>query len=159
MYKCKFYYWNGWAESWALHKLHHNENKNRGFCNARQIFVYLIGLMGAGKTTQAVDMSLTDSVQMRDDAFEVILENDLRFPMFPWINFENALKKEFESHRIYDTRRCKIFVRNCRDRFMENSCRENIFDYDYSTYSMSYYNRLSVMSIWEALEEYARLQP
>ena len=150
------YIWNWCAESWAVHKLHHNENKNRGFCNARQIFIYIIGLMGAGKTTQGVDMALTYSVQMRDDAFEVILENDLRFPMFPWINFENALKKAFENREIYNIPKCKKWVRQKKTEFLRAQCKENIFDYDFETYAMRYYNRLSYMSIWEALEEYAQ---
>lgn len=150
------YFWNSMANSRAKGKQRHKENKNRGFGNARQIFIYIIGLMGAGKTTQAVDMGLTYTVQMRDDAFEVIYENDLRFPMFPWINFENALKEAFEKHIVYDTRRCKIFVQAWKEKFLTNPCKENIFDYEYDTYAMTYYNRLSNITIWDALEEYAQ---
>ena len=148
--------WNSMSNTRASSKQRHNENKNRGFGNIRQIFIYIIGLMGAGKTTQAVDMGLTYTVQMRDDAFEVLYENDMRFPMFPWINFENALKNAFEKHVVYDTRRCKIFVRQWRDKFLKEPSKENIFGYEFDTYAMTYYNRLSNMTIWDALEEYAQ---
>lgn len=40
--------------------------------------------MGKGKTTTITDMAISKSVMFRDKAFELILENDMKFPYFPW---------------------------------------------------------------------------
>ena len=82
--------------------LYHRERRNRGFINERGVVTFVVGVMGAGKTLQITDMALSTEVQFRDMAFEIILETDMKFPYFPWINLENAIKQQILRHRIYD---------------------------------------------------------
>lgn len=67
----------------AYSRLNHFEMKNRGFINERSIVCFIVGTMGKGKTTMEIDMGLSTEAMFRDKAFELLLENDLRFPYFP----------------------------------------------------------------------------
>lgn len=82
----------------AYARLNHYERRNRGFINARPIVYMLCGTMGKRKTTAITDMAMSQEVMFRDKAFEKLLENDLKFPNFPWCNLENELKRAMEYH-------------------------------------------------------------
>ncbi|MCM1440215.1 MAG: hypothetical protein NC131_13580, partial [Roseburia sp.] len=90
----------------AYNRLYHRERRNRGFINERGVVTFVVGTMGVGKTTQITDMALSAEVQFRDMALEIILETDMRFPYFPWINFENAIKERIFTHAIFDLPSC-----------------------------------------------------
>lgn len=159
--------------------LNHNEMKNRGFINERPIVFMGCGTMGKKKTTFITDVALSQEVMFRDKAFEKILENDLKFPNFPWINFENAIKSAMANHTVYNLATCKRFVarvkyayeyseyssvtiRKCFRRHLTKLygyCFDNefLFGYDFERYGMFYDDKLKVTSIWETLETYAQL--
>lgn len=159
----------------AYERLYHRERRNRGFINERGVVTFVVGVMGAGKTLQITDMSLSTEVQFRDMAFEIILETDMKFPYFPWINFENAVKKAIKRHIIYDLPTCRKFVRLlCRFfcvGFESTAIRKSIrrhlkkryginydnlcFGYDYERYGLIYDDKLKLTDIWQALEDYA----
>lgn len=139
----------------AYNRLYHRERRNRGFINERGVVTFVVGVMGAGKTLQITDMSLSTEVQFRDMAFEIILETDMKFPFFPWINFENAIKREIENHNIYDLPSCRVWVRNACRAFANTPRRDNIYDYDYERYGLIYDDKLKLTDIWAALEDYA----
>lgn len=139
----------------AYNRLYHRERCNRGFINERGVVTFVVGVMGVGKTMQITDMALSTEVQFRDMAFEIILETDMKFPYFPWISFENAIKEQIESHTVYDLPSCREFVRTARDMFTAVPMRENIFGYDYERYGVTYDDKLKLTDIWEALEDYA----
>lgn len=69
------------------------------------------GAMGAGKTALITDMALSAEVQQRDSALEIILECDMKFPYFPWINLEDELKTAFENHTVFSVPSCIDFMR------------------------------------------------
>ena len=71
----------------------------------------VVGSMGKKKTTLITDMCLSQEAMLRDKAFERLLANDMKFPRFPWILFENALKEALRKHRIYNLATCKRYVR------------------------------------------------
>ncbi len=139
----------------AYNRLYHRERRNRGFINERGVVTFVVGVMGAGKTMQITDMALSTEVQFRDTAFEIILETDMKFPYFPWINFENALKQAIERHNVYDLPSCRLWVRNACRAFANAQRRENIFNYDYERYGLTYDDKLKLTDIWQALEDYA----
>lgn len=139
----------------AYNRLYHRERCNRGFINERGVVTFVVGTMGAGKTLQITDMSLSSEVQFRDMAFEIILETDMKFPYFPWINFENAIKREIAEHKIFDLPSCRVWLRCNADIFRAAKCRENIFGYDYERYGLMYDDKLKLTDIWQALEDYA----
>ena len=139
----------------AYNRLYHRERRNRGFINERGVVTFVVGTMGVGKTLQITDMSLSTEVQFRDMAFEIILETDMKFPFFPWINLENAIKQQIEQHNIFDLPSCRKWVRNACRTFTNTPQRENIYGYDYERYGLTYDDKLKLTDIWTALEDYA----
>ena len=146
---------NVWANKIGYERLEHNERKNRGFINELGIVTYIYAEMGEGKTTMLTSMALSMEVQLRDDALEVILECDMCFPHFPWLTLERTLKKAYAEHVIYDKWSCIRFIRELRERFAENPCKENIFGYDYDRYPLTFDNKKYVEDIWETIRDYA----
>ncbi len=159
----------------AYQRLYHNERRNRGFINERGVVTICYGAMGVGKTMQITDMALSTEVEYRDMAFEIILEIDMHYPYFPWINFENALKQVIELHTVYDLPSCRKFVRLLYEYFcaglispsIRKSCRRQLkkryginygnlcFDYDYERYGLTYDDKLKIANFWTTLEDYA----
>ena len=137
--------------------LNHFERRNRGFINARPIVYMVCGTMGKKKTTAITDMALSQEAMLRDKAFEKILENDLKFPNFPWINLENELKRAMEYHEVYNLATVRKFIAKKRERFFKLATEEKIFGYDYSRYDTFYNDNLKVTDIWETIETYSLL--
>ena len=137
--------------------LNHFERRNRGFINARPIVYMVCGTMGKKKTTAITDMALSQEAMLRDKAFEKILENDLKFPNFPWINLENELKRAMEYHEVYNLATARKFIAKKRERFFKSATEEKIFGYDYSRYDTFYNDNLKVTDIWETIETYSLL--
>lgn len=162
----------------AYARLNHNEMKNRGFINERSIAFMLCASMGKQKTTSLTDMGLSLNVMFRDKAFEKILENDLKFPFFPWINLENEIKRAMAKHVIYNLATCRKYIRHIRfccavaevsDKAIIKSIFRHLkkafgyrynnllFDYDFTRYGLTYDDKLKVVDIWQVLETYAQL--
>ncbi|MDE6201549.1 MAG: hypothetical protein K2M47_06720 [Clostridiales bacterium] len=139
----------------AYNRLYHNELMNRGFINERGVVTIVYGAMGVGKTTQITDMALSTEIQFRDTAFEIILETDMQFPYFPWCNLENELKCALNYHVVYDIHSCRRWVRKKAKRWKKYRCRQKIFDYDYERYGLQYDDKLKLIDIWSAIEDYA----
>ena len=141
----------------ALARLHHFEMMNRGFINERPIVFLTVGTMGKKKTTLITDMALSLEVMFRDKSLEKLYEADMKFPYFPWILFENSLRRAMEDHLVYNLVTCKKWVRN-RERYFRNiGTRRFIFDYDFKRYGMKYDNHMYIEDIWDVLETYAEL--
>lgn len=141
----------------AYATLNHFERKNRGFINARPIVFMVCGTMGKKKTTAITDMALSQEVMFRDKAFEKILENDLKFPHFPWINLENELKRAMEYHEVYNLATIRQFIAKKRLRWQKAQTRERLFNYDYERYGLEYDDKLKVLNVWKIVEIYAQL--
>ncbi len=133
------------------------ENKNREFLGDRPIVTLWCGTMGTGKTTAITSAGISTEIIFRDKAFELLLETDLKFPFFPWINFENELKKAISRHSVYNLATCRRFTSSKAKAFAKRPCKQRIFMYDYERYGLTYDNKLEVVDIWKALEDYAQL--
>lgn len=144
-------------KSIAYARLNHYERRNRGFINARPIVYMVCGTMGKKKTTMITDMALSQEVMFRDKAFEKILENDLKFPFFPWCNLENELRRAMEYHAVYNLATVRMFIAKKAARFRKSPCRERLFNYDYERYGLTYDDKLKTVDIWEVIETYAQL--
>ena len=141
----------------ALKRLNHFERRNRGFINERPIVYMVCGTMGTKKTTTITDMALSQEIMLRDKAFEKILENDLKFPYFPWINLENDIKRCMEFHQIYNLATCRNYVARKKSRWQKHRDVKGIFDYDYVKYGTTYDDKLKIVDIWEVIENYTQL--
>ncbi|MBQ7831482.1 MAG: hypothetical protein IJ393_05370 [Clostridia bacterium] len=58
--------------------------------------------MGKRKTTLTTDMSLSQTVIFRQEAFVRLQKQNMKFPFFPWIKFEKALQTCMEYGRVYN---------------------------------------------------------
>lgn len=161
----------------GYNKLNHYEHKNCGFINERPIVLMVCGTMGKKKTTAITDMALSQEVMFRDKAFEKILDNDLKFPNFPWINLENAIKYAMKKHYIYNLATCRRYIDlleyffnlNNSDKATYKSIKRHlkskfnlkygnlIFDYDFNKYGLYFDDKLKVSYIWQVIETYAQL--
>ena len=141
----------------ALQILNHHEMRNRGFINQMGLSSMICSPTGKGKTTLLTDMGLSISVMFRDKAFEKILENDLKFPNFPFINLENELKRAIEHHEVYNLATCKVWINKKQERFLKNPIKEKCFDYDYENYGLFYYDGAKEISLFQMLENYVQL--
>ena len=141
----------------GYNSLEHMENMNRGFINERSIVIMLYGTMGSKKTTIVTDISLSQEIMFRDKAFELILENDMMFPFFPYINLENELKKAMANHSVYNLATARRFARSKKRKWEKHPHRRNIFGYDYERYGTRYNNKLFIKDIWEMIESYSQL--
>lgn len=146
---------NLFARHIAFNRLYHHERCNRGFLNERGISSNIDGTMGKGKTTFMGDMALSGEVQLRDQALEIILESDYKFPHFPWQNLELFLKRMFKKHRIYDVWSCRRVIKSKRIKFERKPHMRNIFCYDFKYYELEYNDNLKMMNLWQAIEDYA----
>ncbi len=161
----------------ALKKLLHMERMNRGFINERPITVMVCGSMGTGKTTMLVDMSLSVEDMFRDKAQEKMLNQEMKFPNFPWINLENVLRIAINKHIVYNLATARSFIdylktyyelarknpkyktainRRIRKKFkfIGNNA---LFDYDYEKYGYYFDDKLKVTSIWDSIKTYSQL--
>ena len=163
----------------AYRVLNHNEMKNRGFINERPIVFMVCGTMGKKKTTIITDMALSQEVMFRDKALDMLIENDLKFPDFPWINIENCLKKAIDRHEVYNLATCRKFVRRLiafyelSQTVSDEKIRRKInkhylkffgvfydnylFDYDYLRFGLFYDDKLKIENIWTVIETYCQL--
>ncbi len=165
-----------WRRKIGYAVLNHNEMKNRGFINARPIVLMVCGTMGKKKTTMLTDIALSQAVMFKDKAFEKILENDLKFPYFPWVNLENALRYAMSRHEVYNLATCRKYIGHLSACFAaaqvpvyRKSIRRHLkkayaldydnfcFGYDYERYGFTYDDKLKVVNVWEVIETYAQL--
>lgn len=136
-------------------ELSHGEKCNRGFINERGVVTIVYGAMGAGKTALITDMALSAEVQQRDSALEIILECDMKFPYFPWINLEDELKTAFENHTVFSVPSCIDFMRQKFREWYKTPTIDNIFGYDVNQYGLEYNDGLQTTYIWNVLKDYA----
>ena len=137
----------------AIIAIGHGENCNRGFINERGVVTVVYGSMGVGKTAFITDMALSAEVQQRDDALEIILECDMKFPCFPWIKLEDELKAAFENHTVFSVPSCVKFMREKFLAWYKSPTDENIFGYDFRRYGLEYDDGLQLTYIWNVLKD------
>lgn len=156
--------------------LRHHEACNCGFINERPIVSMACGTMGKKKTTMITDMTLLQEKMFREKALELMLENDLKFPNFPWIRLEKWIQWAMEEHVVFSLATIRKSIKHfkyCYEAAIENpdwhsSIRKHLykryslpysnlmFGYDYEKYGILYNDKLKMVSIWECMEKYAQ---
>lgn len=151
------YIMNRFRKNIGYSRLRHFEMYNRGFINSLPIVSMVVGTMGKKKTTMLTDMALSLEVMLRDKAFEMLLENDLKFPYFTWINLENELRRAVAYHQVYNLATVKFWAYKKAYRWSKNKCNQKCFDYDYNRYGLTYDDSLKVVDVWDVVSIYAQL--
>ena len=150
----------------GLKKLNHLQAQNCGFVKALGVATLVTGPMDYGKTKLLTSMSLNLSTIYKETSKDSLFKIDFKFRHFPFINFENALKHEILSHRIYSLATCERYVRNRRkffEKFLSEPWRNKndigkmyCFGYDYAEYGLFYDNGMYLENLFDCLETYAK---
>lgn len=146
-----------WRKSIALNRLRHFEARNCGFINELPIVSMACGSMGKKKTTLITDMVLSQEVMFRQKALEILQQNDMKFPYFPWIAFEDELRRCMEHGTVYNLASVKAWVALKRSRFIRHrSAQTQLYGYDYARYGTTFDDSLKISRLFEVLETYAQ---
>ena len=145
-----------WRKSVALNRLRHFEARNCGFINELPIVSMACGSMGKKKTTLITDMVLSQEVMFRQKALEILQQNDMKFPYFPWIAFEDELRRCMEHGTVYNLASVKAWVALKRSRFIRHrNAQTQLYGYDYARYGTTFDDSLKISRLFEVLETYA----
>ena len=146
-----------WRKSIALNRLRHFEARNCGFINELPIVSMACGSMGKKKTTLITDMVLSQEVMFRQKALEILQQNDMKFPYFPWIAFEDELRRCMEQGTVYNLASVKAWVALKRSRFLRHrNAQTQLYGYDYARYGTTFDDSLKICRLFEVLETYAQ---
>ena len=142
----------------AQAQLRRMEARNCGFINELPIVSMTCGSMGKKKTTIITDMALSQEVMFRQKAFELLKKNDMKFPHFPWIEFEMELRKCMEYGTVYNLATIKEWVRLKEKRYKKHRRSDlQLYGYDTYRYGMTYNDALKIECLHDVLEAYAQL--
>lgn len=153
--------------------LQHHEAMNCGFIQDRGVFSLFVAPMRQGKTKASVSFALSKEAMFRDMAYDIILKSDLKFPFFPWINLENAIRAGMANGSIYNLASIRQFVKllkngfYCEDKAYSKSIRRYLnrrynygyhnfsFDYDLERYPVEYDNAKYIEDLFDVVRDYA----
>ena len=146
-----------WRKCIAQNRLRHFEARNCGFINELPIVSMACGSMGKKKTTLITDMVLSQEVMFRQKALEILQQNDMKFPYFPWIAFEDELQRCMEHGTVYNLASVKAWVALKRSRFIRHrNAQTQLYGYDYARYGTTFDDSLKISRLFEVLETYAQ---
>ena len=147
-----------WREKLAAGLLRHNEARNCGFIKELPIVIMICGSMGKKKTTAGTDMALSQTVMLRQEAFSRLQKTDMKFPFFPWICFEDDIKANMESGRVYNLASIKTWIAERQKAYdSHHSDKVILYGYESKKYGLYYDDCLKRQYIFEVLETYAKL--
>ena len=165
-----FWVLNAICRAHAKSELEHCERMNRGFINERGVVTIVYGPMGVGKTSMLTSMALSEEVNLRDQALEILLECDIMFPSFPWDNLRDEIKIGMEKKELVDVPSIRRWVNTRREKFSRLDCswckwwrrqvrKRNLVDvsfgYDFEHYALDYNDELKITKLYDAIEDYA----
>lgn len=146
-----------WRKKIAQNRLRHFEARNCGFINELPIVSMACGSMGKKKTTLITDMVLSQEVMFRQKALDILQQNDMKFPYFPWIAFESELRSCMEHGTVYNLATIKAWVALKRSRFVRHRNADwQLYGYDYERYGTTFDDSLKISRLFEVLETYAQ---
>lgn len=140
----------------AMSKLRHCEAKNCGFINSLPIVSITCGSMGKKKTTIITDMALSQEKMFRQKALEIIQINDMKFPNFPWILFENDIKEKMQDRTIYNLASIRKWIKDMQTNFEQDYDSGYLYGYDYEKYGLLFDDKLKQTYIFDILLNYAQ---
>ena len=145
-------------EKIALRILRYHEARDCGFIKELPIVTMTCAPMGMKKTTTTTDMSLSQTVMFRQEAFTRLQKQDMKFPFFPWICFEDEIKKCMEYGRIFNLASIHTWMEQKRARYEKHgNTALQLYGYDGCRYGFTYDTGLKVEQLFDVLETYAKL--
>lgn len=161
-----------WRKKLALRRLQGMEESNRGFLESLPISNFVVGPMGAKKTTVITDMCLSMRNIFRDKAFAIIREHELRFPDYPWLDYVRRLCEAIENEEVKSLADIDVFSAKeyklaiFRYKFAKHIERHNrkhpdrlafdIVKYDFGNYSYEFDTGLDICTLEQSMNSYAK---
>lgn len=143
-------------ESIGYKRLEAMEEHNKEVVKELPVATMVEGVPGAGKTSWMTGAGLTAAVNLRDQALEVMLEADLRFPAFPWAAARKDFRDAVMRHEVFNLTTAEGWVQRRHARFIRSGAKEAIWGYDYPRYPMNYSNDLKLFGLWEVIQDYLK---
>lgn len=140
----------------GFRRLDKHEARNGALVDERGVMTVIYGAMGAGKTKLVTDMALTAEVNLRDSAFEIILESDMRFPNMNWATLEQELKQAINKRKCYSLSSVRKWLISKYKIWQRSPTSENIFGYDFEYYGIEYNDGLRTYNVWEVMRDYCQ---
>ena len=138
--------------------LQYHEARDCGFIKELPIVSMSCGSMGKKKTTLTTDMSLSQTVMFRQEAFKRLQKQDMKFPFFPWIKFEKELQTCMEYGRVYNLASIRTWVAQKRERYEKHgNAGLQLYGYDVCRYGLYFDSALKKEYLFDVLETYAKL--
>ena len=145
-------------ENMGTQVLQRYEARNCGFIKELPIVSMACGSMGKRKTTLTTDMSLSQTVMFRQEAFKRLQKQDMKFPFFPWIKFEKELQRCMEYGRVYNFASIRTWVAQKRERYEKHAnVAWQLYGYDVGRYGLYFDSALKREYLFDVLETYAKL--
>lgn len=136
--------------------LRHYEARNCGFLLGLAIAILCCGSMGKKKTTLITDMSLTQSVLMRQKALSILRNTDFLFPQFPWISLEDDLLGLAKEGVLRNLEQIKAWIAEKKTAYEVGGERRYLYGYDVVQYGRFHSNGLYDVDVFEAMTTYAQ---
>ena len=152
-----YFLFTRWRKGIALNRLRHFEARNCGFINELPIVSMACGSMGKRKTTLITDMILSQEVMFRQKALFILQNNDMKFPHFPWVCFEDELRACMEYGAVCNLAMVKEWVNLKRRRFGRHGNSDwQLYGYDICKYGREFDDALKTSDLFDILETYAQ---
>ena len=149
---------NRMRENIARQVLQRYEARDCGFIKELPIVSMSCGSMGKRKTTLTTDMSLSQTVMFRQEAFVRLQKQDMKFPFFPWICFEKELQACMRYRKVYNLASIRTWVGQKRARYEKHgNAVWQLYGYDVDRYGAYYDSGLKREYLFDVLETYAKL--
>ena len=169
-----------WRRKIGLATLRMHEAKNRDFIENHPGALFITGKQRAKKTTILVDMLLSIMSIHKERAHKSLFDCDMEFPNFPWINLELFMQVGLANgtfcavahiKRFFKTLK-KLFHMQVQGKLSKANAKsahrwlkkeygyqfdDFIFGYEWERYGIKFNNELSVVDVFDTLEDYAKL--
>lgn len=143
-----------WRDKVAMSILDRQEAKLNKIVADLPVAVYITGAPGTKKTSSAVNIALTKTIQYRNEALDRLFKYYMYFPDFPWVRFEKQIQLYMSQHKIYNIASIEAVYNFKLSDFTSGN---NTYRYDVIKYRTVYNDGINDIGIWEALTTYAKL--
>lgn len=138
----------------ALRRLEKFELADREIIESLGIVSIINGPPGVGKTLCNTDMGLTSEAMLREKLLSIMVKYRNIFPHFNWSYFAKHLQLKINSRRIINRAHIETWIAKLRERYENHN--GFLFGYDKRLHRLTVYDELREISIFDAMETYAK---
>ena len=144
------------TKHFAYQRLSRQEEANKTVVSSLGLVVFVTGAMRSGKTKLITSMQISQAAFIRELTLDIMLDVHSRFPNFPYPVFIQKLNSLIDQHKIYSLASVERYITFIEKKFVEEDDSRYVFGYDVEHYSLFYDNGLTVSTLFESLETFAK---